>query len=276
MQRIWLITGVSGGLGKALAEEVIKQGDVVVGTFRNAMQAQAFSRSYPHHGQGVVLDIRDPQAISNLFLELESKYQRLDVLVNNAGVGFAGAVEEADEAEWREVMETNFFGTLSMTKAALKWMRKQARGHIVQISSHSGIRASAGFGVYNASKFALEGMSEALYEEVKPLGIHLTLVEPGPFRTNFAGSSLIEAKQHLEAYQATAGVFRQRLRQISGQQEGDPVKAARAIWELVGMENPPLRLPLGKIALESIQLKLDRVRQDMELTREIAERVVFV
>lgn len=274
-KKIWLITGISTGLGKALAEAVLEHGDFVIGTFRNPEQATAFTTHHPDNALGVVLDITDLAQIQAAFQTITNQFGRLDVLVNNAGYGFAGAVEEASLDEVRAVFEANVFGTLAVTQAALPLFRQQRSGHIVQLSSHSGMKGFPGFGIYSASKFALEGFSEALAQEVAPLGIRLTLVEPGPFRTNFAGSSFRQAAQVIPDYAPTAGVFRQRMEQVNGRQEGDPTKAAQAIVRLVGSPNPPLRLPLGKIALSTISAKLASVQQDLEAGREEAENAVF-
>ena len=193
-KKIWLITGISSGLGKSLAEAVINQGDFVIGTFRKDEQVEAFNQKYQDTALGVKVDVTQSADIQKVYQLVIEQFGRLDVLVNNAGVGFAGAVEEASLEEVRSVFEANFFGALEVTQAFLPLFRQQKSGHILQISSHGGIKAFAGFGVYNASKFALEGISEALAQEIAPLGIKLTLVEPGPFRTKFAGSGFILAQ----------------------------------------------------------------------------------
>ena len=221
------------------------------------------------------VDITRPEEINQAAKFIESEFNRLDVLVNNAGFGFAGAIEETSISEAKEIFEANFFGALRVTQSLLPLFRKQQSGHIIQISSHGGIKAFPGFGIYNASKFALEGFSEALAAEVSPHGIKVTLVEPGPFRTNFAGSSFREPANILEAYAGTAGTFRERMKQVNGKQEGDPVKAAQAIINITNSENPPLRLPLGKVALATIASKLESVQRDLEATRDMAENVVF-
>jgi NAD(P)-dependent dehydrogenase (short-subunit alcohol dehydrogenase family) len=274
-QRIWLITGASSGLGKAIAESVMAHGDFAVCTFRQAPQAEHFSQSNEGKGIGLLMDVTRMPEIEAVLGQIRAQFGRLDVLVNNAGFGFAGAVEESSDAESREVMEANFFGALAVTRLALPILRQQGGGHILQISSHGGIKAFAGFGIYNASKFALEGFSEALAAEVAPLGIRVSIVEPGPFRTGFAGTSFREAAQKIEAYGATAGAFRQRMRAVDGNQEGDPAKAAEAIFHISTLENPPLRLPLGKIPLATIQAKLDSVQQDLNDWRRVAESAVF-
>jgi len=274
-RKIWFITGISSGLGQALAQSVMEAGDIVIGTFRDEAQVVAFNRANPGNGYSVVLDITDEAQIQRAVEEIVSKYERIDVLVNNAGVGFVGAIEEASTEEVRAVMEANFFGALHLTQAVLPHMRTKGKGHIVQISSHGGIKAFAGFGIYNASKFALEGFSEALAQEVAPLGIRVSLVEPGPFRTSFAGSRLGTAKREIADYAKTAGAFRTKLKGVDGKQEGDPKKAAAAITVLVNSESPSLRLPLGKTALMTIGMKLDSVRADLENHRETAENVVY-
>lgn len=274
-QKIWYITGISSGLGKALANAVMEKGDFVIGTFRNSTQVEAFNSTHKGKGFAVKLDITKHEEIDQTTTILLEKFKRIDVLVNNAGIGFVGAIEEASIQEVRNVFEANFFGVLKLTQRILPFMRKENKGHIVQISSHGGIKAFAGFGIYNASKFALEGFSEALAQEVAALGINVSIIEPGPFRTNFASSTLGEAQKTIEAYDATAGAFRTKLKSVHGKQEGNPKKAAQAIIQLVSSENPPLRLPLGKIALMTIKMKLESVQSDLESGRSIAENAVY-
>ncbi|MEO8235554.1 MAG: oxidoreductase [Flavobacterium sp.] len=273
--RIWFITGISSGLGKAIAQTVIEQGDFVIGTFRNQAQTDAFNNENQNKAFALTLDITIPEEINNAFQIIKDKFERIDVLVNNAGLGFAGAIEETSNEETRQVFEANFFGTLQVTQMALPIFRKQKSGHIIQISSHGGFKAFQGFGIYNASKFAVEGFSEALAQEVTPLGIKVTLVEPGPFRTNFAGKSFRQAETIIADYNETAGVFRERIKAVDGKQEGDPTKAAKAIFDITNLENPPLRLPLGKIAIISLTTKLESVKNDIENFKEIAENAIF-
>lgn len=273
--KYWFITGISSGLGKALAKSVIENGDYVIGTFRNPLQVDKFNLKYAGKSHSILLDITDEKSIENSISEVIEKFGKIDVLVNNAGVGFVGAVEESSIAEVRQVFESNFFGTLKLTQTVLPFMRKRKSGHIVQISSHGGIKAFAGFGIYNASKFALEGFSEALAQEVMPLGIKVSLVEPGPFRTEFANKGLGEAKNVIDDYSKTAGAFRTKLKSVDGKQEGDPIKASKAIIDLVNSEKPTLRLPLGKTALITIGMKLDSIKSDLEIHRETAEKVVY-
>ena len=274
-KRIWFITGISSGLGKALAQSVMENGDFVIGTFRNQNQVNNFNKKYSKKGFAILLDITNEKEIKKSVEKIISKYDKIDVLVNNAGVGFVGAIEESSLNEVRSVFEPNFFGTLKLTQTVLPFMRNEKNGHIIQISSHGGIKAFAGFGIYNASKFALEGFSEALAQEVSPLGIKVTIVEPGPFRTNFAGSGLRFSATVIDDYSETAGIFKSKLKAVNGKQEGNPIKAAKAIIEFVNSKNPTLRLPLGKVALMTIGMKLDSVKFDLEANRQIAENVIY-
>lgn len=271
----WFITGISSGLGKALAESVIENGDFVIGTYRNQSQVNEFNTKFAGKAHSILLDITNEQNIEKSVSKIISEFGKIDVLVNNAGIGFAGAVEETSMKEVKDVFDANFFGTLKITQTVLPFMRKAKSGNIVQISSHGGIKAFAGFGIYNASKFAVEGFSEALAQEVAPLGIKVSIVEPGPFRTKFAGNGLGLAKNEIDDYSQTAGAFRTKLKSVDGKQEGDPIKASKAIIDLVNSENPSLRLPLGKVALMTIGMKLESVKSDLEANRKIAENAVY-
>lgn len=274
-KKIWLITGVSSGLGKALLNAVVQRGDYAISTLREQEQVDVFNATYKDKAVALKADLTKPEELKRTVSFIETSVGKIDVLVNNAGFGLAGAIEETSMAEAREVMETNFFGTLQLTQLILPLMRKQQSGRIVQISSHGGIKAFPGFGIYNASKFAVEGFSEALAAEVKPLGIHVTLVEPGPFRTGFAGAAFRGATTVLDAYAGTAGAFRERMKQVDGKQEGDPEKAAQAIVTLANMAEPPLRMPLGKIALGTIASKINSLQQDVDAARPVAESAVY-
>jgi short-subunit dehydrogenase len=274
-QKTWFITGISSGLGEALAQTVIANGDFVIGTFRNQLQADVFNNQHKNEAFALVLDVTKPSEIEKCFTLIVEKFGKVDVLVNNAGFGMAGAIEETSISETREIFEANFFGALQLTQIFLPLLRQQKSGHIIQISSHGGFKAFPGFGIYNASKFALEGFSEALAIEVAPLGIKLTIVEPGPFRTNFAGSSFRQAAKTIADYNPTAGAFRERMKQVDGQQEGNPTKAAQAIYNIAQIDTPPLRLPLGKIAIVSLTTKLESVQQDLNSFKDIAASVVY-
>lgn len=275
-KRTWFITGVSSGLGNALIRAVVQSGDFAIGTFRKQEQVDAFNQGHVGKAFAVKMDVTNLSEVSKGIETIVEKFGKIDVVVNNAGFGFAGGIEEASMTEIRNVFEANFFGALQVTQAVLPTLRKQKSGHIVQISSHGGFKAMAGFGIYNASKFALEGMSEALAGEISPLGIRLTIVEPGPFRTKFAGEGLGIAERKIEDYRLTAGIFRERIKGVDGKQEGDPHKASQAIIQVVNTENPPLRLPLGKIALATITSKLEHVKKDLDTWSELAASVIYV
>ena len=268
--RIWLITGVSGGLGRALAKEAAMQGEIVYGTLRKPEQIAAFNELVPGKTFGIQLDVNNHEQIKSVIEQIITQSGRIDILVNNAGYGLFGAIEELSMEEARMQMETNFFAVLAMTQAVLPILRKQRSGHILQISSMSGLRANSGTGLYNASKFALEGMSEALALELQPLNIRLTLVEPGPFRTDWAGSSSVSAKNKIEDYELSSGARLRLLQSTSGKQPGDPAKAAKAILMAVNSEHPPLRLLLGKVALDAVRDKFRTVEEEFSKWEDIS------
>ncbi|OZA58822.1 MAG: hypothetical protein B7X75_04730 [Sphingobacteriales bacterium 39-40-5] len=272
---MWLITGVSGGLGRALAKEAAMQGETVYGTLRKPEQISAFNELVPGKTFGLQLDVNHHNEIKTVIEQIVSKSGRLDVLVNNAGYGLLGAIEELNMDEARMQMETNFFAVLAMTQAVLPIMRKQRSGHILQISSMSGLRANSGTGLYNASKFALEGMSEALALELQPLHIHLTLVEPGPFRTDWAGASSVTARNKIDDYEISSGARLRQLQSISGKQPGDPAKAAKAILLAVNSEHPPLRLILGKVALDAVREKFRTVEEEFSKWEAVSLNTSF-
>lgn len=254
--RIWFITGTSRGFGRSLAEAVAAHGDQVFATARNAASVDTLVAHAPRHIAGTTLDVTDAAAATVAVASAIRRFGRIDVLVNNAGYGLAGAVEEVDEDQIRAQFETNVFGALRLTRLVLPHMRERRSGHILQISSIAGIAASPGLGIYNASKFALEGFSEALADEVAPFGIRVTLIEPGPFRTDWAGPSLATPRHRIDAYAETAHRTIARLNGYSGQQAGDPVRAAAAMIAVVETANPPLHLPLGRWALDRMHDKL--------------------
>lgn len=254
--KIWFITGVSGGLGRALALEAALQGDIVFGTLRQAGQVEEFNNLVHGKTFGLELDVNNHERLEILISHILDQFGRIDVLVNNAGYGLFGAIEEVSMEEARQQMETNFFAALAITQAVLPVMRRQRSGHIVQISSMAGVRSNPGMGLYNASKFALEGFSEALALETAPLNIKVTIVEPGPFRTEWAGGSSVRSEKIIDDYDRTAGTLIKIINNYSGTQPGDPAKAAKAIIKAVDSENPPLRLALGSAALEAVRKKL--------------------
>ena len=276
MAKVWFVTGASSGLGEALTQAIIDKGDRVVATFRKEEQARAFGARHAERGIGLVMDVTALEQVKAAIAKAVGHFGTIDVLVNNAGYGSVGAIEEFSLEEIRQQMETNFFGAVAVTKEMLPLMREKKSGHIVQLSSVSGIRALGGFGVYNASKFALEGFSEALAQEVAPFGIRVTIVEPGPFRTQFAGSSIKMPQKRLEAYQHTpVATMYKYIIETNGKQEGDPVKGAQAIVNFVYSDNDSLRLPLGQAAITGIKTKLQSVQRDLEMNEAVAASVIF-
>lgn len=276
MAKTWFITGASSGFGEALVQAVISKGDKVAATFRKPEQARAFSLQNPENTIGIEMDVTSEAQVSSGIRQALDKFGRIDVVVNNAGYGTIGAIEEFSLEEIRAQMETNFFGAISVTKEFIPILRQQGSGHFVQISSQAGFRAVAGFGIYNASKFALEGFSEALAQEVAPFGIKVTIVEPGPFRTEFLAGSMKMPQEQIEAYQTTpVGGMYKYVESQNGKQEGDPVKAAQAIVDYVYGDHKALRLPLGKAPVQAIRTKLAQVEADLKANEAIAASTVY-
>jgi NAD(P)-dependent dehydrogenase (short-subunit alcohol dehydrogenase family) len=259
---VWLITGCSTGFGRELAKRVLERGFRVAVTARDPEKVQDIAAAGGNRAIALKLDVTDPVQVGEAVNAVEEKFGRLDVLVNNAGYGYVGAVEESREKEVREMFETNFFGLCRMIHVALPGMRRRRSGTIINVSSIGGLVAFPGVGYYNATKFAVEGLSEALAKEVAPLGIKVIIVEPGPFRTDWAGRSLQCSPNRIDEYNETAGAFRDRIVTYSGQQPGDPLRAADAIIEAVQSPHPPLRLLLGRMALETARAKLETLQTD--------------
>lgn len=273
--RNWLITGVSSGLGRALAEQVLDRGDVVVGTLRDPRQAAAFEALAPGRAFAVQLDTTDgPDVIADRAAQAVKLAGHIDVLVNNAGYGLVGAVEEIGEDELRHQMDTNFFGPLRLIQALLPHLRARGGGHLVNISSIAGFRGQAGLGLYNASKFALEGLSEALMAELKPLGIAVTVVEPGSFRTNWMGKGLRRAERRLTGY-ASVEDLAGTMQRFDGLQPGDPARGAAAIITAVEAADPPLRLPLGADAHRAFRGKLAEIGRELDAWEHVSVSTAF-
>jgi NAD(P)-dependent dehydrogenase (short-subunit alcohol dehydrogenase family) len=267
--RVWFITGTSQGFGRELVRAALQRGDSVMATSRNP---QAVTAAFPGAADRLLtasMDLRDMAEISSVVERTIKKLGRVDILVNNAGYGVTGAVEEASDAEIANVYETNVFGLLRVTRAVLPHMRKQHSGHIVNLSSIGGLTGMPGWGIYNSTKFAVEGLSEALAAELAPLGIGVTIVEPGPFRTDFLGGSLVKAANKMPDYEATAGKTRASAAERNRKQQGDPALAADAIVQAVTSPNPPLHLVLGKFAYDRMSQKLEDLRREMEAWREL-------
>ncbi|WMJ70835.1 oxidoreductase [Stenotrophomonas sp. 24(2023)] len=250
--KVWFITGVSSGFGRELAIKALAAGDRVVGTLRNEAQRIAFEALHAGRAQGVLLDVTDEAAIAPIIDGVVAAHGRIDVLVNNAGYGMEGAVEETSMAQARRQFDVNFFGALAVTQAVLPVMRAQRSGHILNITSIGGLITFPSLGLYNASKHALEGLSDALAQEVAPLGIHVTAIEPGPFRTDWAGRSMEHAAVRIDDYHATAGAMTRSLEQRNGRQPGDPARAADAMLAVVASAQPPRRLLLGSIGFKQV------------------------
>ncbi|OPH51859.1 short-chain dehydrogenase/reductase [Paenibacillus ferrarius] len=249
MSKVWLITGCSRGFGRALAEAVLEQGDKLIATARKPEQISDLVDRYGEQVRAVVLDVTNTVQVESAIQASIDAFGRLDVVVNNAGYGNIASIEETTDEDWKSQIETNLWGVINVTRAALPILRKQKEGYIVQFSSIGGRTGSPGLGPYQTAKWAVEGFSEVLSKEVAPLGIKVILIEPGGFRTDWAGSSM-KFTQPNEDYQDTVGEMYKRLSERAGKEAGDPVRAAKAVITIVNEENPPLRLLLGRGAVQ--------------------------
>ena len=273
--RVWLVTGASSGFGRAIAWAALSRGDTVVGTARGAGRLDDLVREAPQgRAHALSLDLTDTEGIGRAVGEVLERFGRIDVLVNNAGHGQVGAVEETTDEELRAIFEVHVFGPAALARAVLPAMRERRSGAIVQMSSFGGQVAYPGFGAYCATKFALEGFSEALAAEVAPMGIKVLIVEPGAFRTGFSGGGLVESRP-LPEYRATVGPTREMIKGIDGAQPGDPARAAEAILAALDAEDTPLRLPLGADAVEGIRNKLETVSREIDEWNEVALGTAF-
>jgi len=266
--KVWFITGCSTGFGRELAKMVLDRGYRCVVTARDPAKAEDIAKGRQDHALVLELDVTDPFEIEAAAYSAVTHFGRIDVLVNNAGIGYFSSVEESDEAQLREMFEINFFGLSAMTRAVLPIMRKQRSGHIVNISSIGGLRSFPALAYYNATKYAVEGFSESLSLEVAPLGVKVTIVEPSGFRTDWAGRSANETRSGIAEYADTAWKNIENLRGMSGKQPGDPVRAAQAIVKAVESPNPPLRLLLGAAALKNARNKLNELASDFDAWAE--------
>jgi NAD(P)-dependent dehydrogenase (short-subunit alcohol dehydrogenase family) len=262
--RNWFITGSSSGFGRLLAEHVCSLGDTVVATARNVDSLKELMLQYPAQLHLVTLDVTSQRSIDEAYAAAMARVGHIDVLVNNAGYGVTGAVEEVTAEEYGPMFETNVFGLINVTKAFLPQFREQRKGNIVNLSSIGGLIGGPGWGYYNATKFAVEGLSQALAGEMKPLGVHVTIVEPGPFRTDFLGRSGVEAKEVIADYIPTAGKAREYFQTQSGRQPGDPQKAVEAIVTAVRAAEPPLHLVLGRIAYTRWTNRLQEWKRELD------------
>ncbi len=262
---VWFITGCSTGLGRALAGRVLARGHRLIATARQPETLAALVAEDPSRCQALALDVADAPQVAAVVAQAAAAFGRLDVVVNNAGYGLLGAVEEYDDAQIERNFETNFFGALRVIRAALPILRAQRRGHFVNVSAAAVIANYPGFSIYGATKWALEGVSESLAAEVRPLGLKVTIVQPGPFRTDFVVRSLERATGHIPDYDPSSGKFRRCLETMNGRQPGDPTRAADAIMDAVAAENPPLRLVLGKYAIDKARRKLAAAARELDL-----------
>lgn len=261
---VWLITGCSTGFGRELARLVLARGWRAVVTARDPSKVADIAAGHGDRAAVVALDVTQRAQIDDAVATARRRFGRIDVLVNNAGYGYLAAIEEGEDDAVRAMFETNVFGLIDMTKAVLPVMRAQRSGLIVNVSSIGGITSFAATGYYHGTKYAVEGISESLAIEVKPLGIDVLIVEPGPFRTNWAGPSIQQSSIRIEDYAATAGERRKQTHARSGSQAGDPVRGAQAIIDAALSDHPPLRLLLGKVALDLARKKLDFMRKDFD------------
>ena len=270
---VWFITGCSTGFGRELATQALERGYRVVVTARKPDEVEALAAK----GEALVLklDVTDKNQIDTAIKAAEKQFGGIDVLVNNAGIGYFAAVEESEEKEVRRMFEINVFGMGRMIQAALPGMRRRRKGFIVNISSVAGLRSFPSLGYYDATKFAVEGLSEALWQEVEPLGIKVMLVEPSGFRTDWAGRSANESKKQIADYAATAGVCRSEMRADSGKQPGDPARAAKAIVEAVASLNPPHHLLLGNDAYEGATAKLEALAKEFKAWESVSRGADF-
>lgn len=273
-QKVWIVTGASQGLGLATVKYLLSKDQQVIATTRDKKKFNE-SLSKEINLRIIGLDLTNEQEVSNAINLIAKDYGRIDVLINNAGYGFLGAVEEASQPEIEKIMEVNVYSQLRMVRHVLPHMRKAKSGHIINLSSIAGFAGAPGFGIYNASKFAVEGFSEAMSQELAHIGIKVTIVEPGAFRTNFLDSSLAEAQRVIGDYDASSGQTKKTFAANNGSQAGNPEAAAAAIFKVVEMEQPPLRLLLGEDAYSRARKKLVSLGEEFERMKKITLSTAF-
>ncbi|MDB5393002.1 MAG: short-chain dehydrogenase/reductase [Rhodospirillales bacterium] len=256
---VWLITGCSTGIGREIAIAALEKKYRVVLTARDPGTVEDLRAQYPGQAIAVALDVTKPEQIASVIAEGNTAFGQIDVMVNNAGYGYLAAIEEGDEDEVRAMFETNFWGPMKLIRAILPEMRKRRSGYIINISSQAGLMSNPGTAFYSASKFAMEGMTEGLSREVKPFGIRVTAVEPGPFRTDWSGRSMKQVADPIPDYAEHVGSRRAFIASMHGKLPGDPKRAGQAIVALYDIAEPPLQLLLGKVLYDSYRTKLDGV-----------------
>lgn len=274
-KNVWFITGCSTGFGRELTKYLLENDYRVVVTARDVEKVRDLVEINKDNALALSLDVTNSSQVAESVRVAESHFGKIDVLVNNAGFGYFGAIEESDEKEVRAMFEANFWGLAEMTRAVLPKMRERRSGFIVNISSIGGFVSFPSVGYYNATKYAVNGFSEALKKEVEPLGIKVVIVMPSGFRTDWAGRSANEANNIIEDYKETAGANKSTIRGYSGNQPGDPVRAAKAIVQAVEAENPPLHLLLGRAALRGARAKVEVLKTDFDAWSEVTEGADF-
>lgn len=273
--RVWLITGASSGFGRAIVSAALAAGDTVVATARRPEALDDLVAAHPDRVVALQLDVTDTARIADVVADTVLWYGRIDVVVNNAGMGMVGAVEETSDRELRDLMDLHFFGPAALVRAVLPHMRRNGSGAVVQMSSMGGRFTFPGVGAYSATKFALEGLSEALAAEAAPHGIKVLIVEPGSLRTGFAGGGALRQSAPLAAYEETVGPVRTNLPGSDGKQEGDPGKAAAAILTALAAQHTPLRLPLGNDATDAVLASLDASRTELLTWEKVSRSTAF-
>ncbi len=261
---VWLITGCSSGIGRQLALEVLGRGGNVVVTARKVDSVADVVDRFPDTAMAVALDVCKPSDIDAAYTATFDRFGRIDVLVNNAGYGYLSAIEEGDNDQIRRMFETNFFGLLAMTQKVIPFMRERRCGCILNVSSQAGLMGNPGTGFYSSSKYAVEGLTEALSKELAPFDIRVCAVQPGPFRTDWAGRSMQVNASALTDYDEHVGSRINMIGKIDGQQPGDPVRAASLIADLAEMENPPAQLLLGSVVLDTYRQKLAALGEQID------------
>lgn len=273
--KVWWITGVSSGLGQAIAAAALARGDVVVGTVRRDEDKQKFEQLAAQNAIGLILDITDEKAVNDTAAKIEATIGPIDILVNNAGYGLVGAIEEASMAEIRAQFDVNVFGTISVIRSVLPFMRKRGAGRIINVTSVSGLAPWMGTGIYGASKFALECIGQTLAEEVAPLGIKVTNVAPGGLRTDFATRSLTVCQTEIADYEPTAHLAKTILSGHGGSENGDPAKAALAVLKIADTDEPPMHLLLGADALHYVGRTMGKFHAEMADWAAVSVSIAF-
>ncbi|MET0226001.1 MAG: oxidoreductase [Dokdonella sp.] len=275
MDKILLITGVNSGFGRAFAEAALAAGHRVIGTVRSENAAAAFAQLAPGRAHPLLLDVTDTDAIEPALETMQREIGPIDVLINNAGYGHEGILEESALGEMRRQFDVNVFGAVAMIKAVLPSMRRRRSGHIINITSMGGFITLPGLAYYCSSKFALEGITETLAQEVAGFGIKVTAVEPGSFRTDWAGRSMVRAERSIADYDALFDPIRAAREAKSGKQNGDPQRAAHAVLALLDLERPPVHLLLGSDALQLVRQKLDGLREEIDTWEALSRSTDF-